>query len=455
MCLVYEGDFAEGKREGREGTEYQAINGQMVQVYEGEWRANKRHGQGRELPHYDSSTGQQILEYKGDWMDGKRHGKGEELTDGKVIYKGGWADGEKNGDGVATGMRWEQNYRYHGPTRDGKAQGEDGELRDGNDRVVYKGDWQDGKREGNGVECAMYRQKEVKVYEGEWRDNKRHGRGTEFHHEDGQLLYEGEWVNGQRTNIGEGRVGFMPLQDDKKKLVGYYHGETQHGVPNGKGELRYGINVVYKGDWQDGKRNGKGVEYAMHSQKMVKAYEGEWRDNIRHGRGTELRHEDGQLIYEGEWANGEKTKRGKGKVGFMELEGDQGQVLGDYHGETQNGQPNGEGEIRDGNNVVYKGGWKNGKQHGQGKAYYGYGGGPMLWFEGEWREGLAHSGTLFPDGHWSAYKNPDGTPYCPITPIRWQDGQKIPDRDLDGYGTKLYEWLQNQGLSGYFPADAF
>jgi len=228
-------------------------------------------------------------------------------------------------------------------------------------------------------------------------------------------------------------VGSLTWEDDPEyhsqplnERYRIYDGQKLNGQPHGSGTVRKpGGSVVFSGDWQHGKR---------------------------HGRGTEFRG-DGQLVYDGEWANGEKTNRGEGKVGFMELRDDKGQLVGYYHGETQDGQPNGEGELRDGrNNAVYKGGWKNGKQHGQGRAYYdGYG--PVLWFDGEWREGLAHSGTLFPDGDWSGVKKADGSPLYPITPIQWQAGHKLPSTDLVG-GYKLHKWLQYRGVSGYFPAGA-
>jgi len=77
----------------------------------------------------------------------------------------------------------------------------------------------------------------------------------------------------------------------------------------------------------------------------------------------------------------------------------------------------------------------------------------VLCFEGDWWEGLAHSGTLFPDGDWSGVKKADGSPLYPITPIQWQAGHKLPSTDLVG-GYKLHKWLQYRGVSGYFPAGA-
>jgi len=78
----------------------------------------------------------------------------------------------------------------------------------------------------------------------------------------------------------------------------------------------------------------------------------------------------------------------------------------------------------------------------------------VLCFEGDWWEGLAHSGTLFPDGDRCGLKNADGIPRYPITPIRWQAGQKIPNTDLCGWGYALHQCLRDQGVSGYFPAGA-
>mmetsp|Transcript_18172 Transcript_18172/g.51713 ORF Transcript_18172/g.51713 Transcript_18172/m.51713 type:complete len:262 (-) Transcript_18172:164-949(-) len=129
---------------------------------------------------------------------------------------------------------------------------------------------------------------------------------------------------------------------------------------------------------------------------------------------------------------------------------------GVYHGQLMGGQPHGSGTLcTQIGRVIYSGDWQHGKRHGQGKAYYDIGYGPVLWFDGEWREGLAHIGTLFLDGDCYAAKKADGIPRCPITPIRWQAGQKIPNINLvPGGGWKLHQLLQDRGVSEYFPAGA-
>ncbi|CEM31529.1 unnamed protein product [Vitrella brassicaformis CCMP3155] len=426
---LYEGQWADGKRHGK-GKEYAPCQvydqqgGQMgtkiCLVYEGDWQVGKREGQGSECQAID---GRMAKAYEGGWKNNKRHGHGTELShDGELMYEGEWANGEKTNRGKAKAgfMQLKDDYGqwlgyyYHGETQDGQPNGE-GELRDGRSNVIYKGEWKDGKRHGRGNEYApcqvlnqqrsQYETKICVVYEGDFVDGKQHGEGEEL--TAAKVTYKGVWVNGVKK--GDGVATGMPWEEYYYHGPGhsYYHGETQDGKPDGKGELRDTSNrVVYKGEWKNGKP---------------------------HCRGTEFRH-DGELMYEGEWANGTKTNRGEGKVGDMELKDDNGQHLGYYFGETRDEQPNGEGELRYRSSVVYKGTWKNGKRHGQGKAYYTIGYGPVLWLDGEWTENKAQNGTLFPDGTYGG-ENHDGSPMYPTKPIRWEAGQKLDDWDLGADAT--------------------
>ncbi|CEM02612.1 unnamed protein product [Vitrella brassicaformis CCMP3155] len=292
-------------------------------------------------------------------------------------------------------------------------------------------------------------------------------------HRDLLGMYYGSVVNG----LPDG-AGLLRSFDEQEMR---YEGEWRNGKYHGKGK-EYGpgvvrtkeggdeakICVVYDGDFVDGKREGRGTKYQAYNGGMVKLYEGEWKDNQWHGEGDEYQH--GTLVYRGGWANGKRHGQGEefinDKVTYRGewVNGEKnGAVVATgmlwevhfYHGPTLDGRPHGEGELRDGNNKpIYKGEWKSGKRHGQAKAYYHFDG-PMLWFDGEWREGLARSGTLFPDGTWRGGKKADGSPEYPITPIRWQAGQDVPETDLRGVGGwKLHWWLQNRGVSRYFPAGA-
>ncbi|CEM15753.1 unnamed protein product [Vitrella brassicaformis CCMP3155] len=410
--------------------------------YHGTVQNEKPHGFG-----LLSTADRKVKRYEGDWQDGKYDGYGIVFDEhsGETTYEGDFKDGKKHGKGKEYASFETRNQQRQMETKM---------------CLVYEGDFADGKRQGQmGTEYKALDGRMVKVYEGEWRDNKRHGQGRELPHYDSStrqhiLEYTGSWVNGKR------------------------HGEGE--------ELSRG-KVTYKGGWAGGEKKGNGTAGGMELRddrgQRLGYYHGPTLDGRPHGRGTELQQNDGQLLYEGEWANGEKTYRGKGKVGFMELKDDKGRWQGHYyHGETQDGQPNGEGEVRYRSLVVYKGGFKDGKRHGKGEELTGgkvtYEGGwedgekkgdgvatGMPWEQnfyhltgsqmergncetaatesstrasgrtaitkaashmGEWREGLSHSGTLFPDGIYDGRKNADGTPKYPIKPIRWQAGQKIP-----------------------------
>ncbi|CEL92144.1 unnamed protein product [Vitrella brassicaformis CCMP3155] len=194
---------------------------------------------------------------------------------------------------------------------------------------------------------------------------------------------------------------------------GMYHGNVRNKMPHGEGTLRTmdGQDSLYEGHWADGKRHGKGKEYAP-----CQVYNQQQRQLIQ----TKM-----CLVYEGDFVEGKRE-----------------------------GQKGTEYKALDGRMVkLYEGEWKDNRRHRQGKAYYWWGG-SVLWFDGEWREGLAKSGTLFPDGTASGWKKADGSTKYPVKPIRWQAGQKIPNRNVPGYGEPLHQLLEDQDVSGYFPAGA-
>mmetsp|Transcript_27686 Transcript_27686/g.79655 ORF Transcript_27686/g.79655 Transcript_27686/m.79655 type:complete len:221 (+) Transcript_27686:164-826(+) len=160
-------------------------------------------------------------------------------------------------------------------------------------------------------------------------------------------------------------------------------------------------------------------------------YHGNVRNKMPHDEGT-LRTLDGQnSLYEGQWADGKRHGKGKEYATCQVLDQQGGQMGTKMC-------------------LVYEGDWQVGKREGQGQAYYQYDG-PVLWFDGEWREGLANSGMLFPDGTYYGGKHADGTPKGPITPIRWREGEGVPKIVP---GVHLHQWLQCRGVSAYLPAAA-
>jgi uncharacterized protein (TIGR02145 family) len=92
----------------------------------------------------------------------------------------------------------------------------------------------------------------------------------------------------------------------KGSADGYYEGERNSaGNQHGFGTKYYSANDkngmnIYVGEWNNGKRNGKGkLEW-----KNGASYDGEWKDGDRHGKGI-YTNDDG-LYYKGKWANDEE-----------------------------------------------------------------------------------------------------------------------------------------------------
>ena len=131
------------------------------------------------------------MRYEGEWKADKRHGQGTAYSsdDGSVIYKGEWQDDKRHGQGI---YYWINGARYEGEWNDDKLHGQGTSFRpDGS--VLYKGEFKDGKRHGQGT---LYRADGSVVYKGEWKDNKQHGQGTSYG-ADGSEEYRGKWKNDQ------------------------------------------------------------------------------------------------------------------------------------------------------------------------------------------------------------------------------------------------------------------
>ena len=203
---------------------------------------------------------------------------------GKRVYEGGWKGDMKSGfvrDGK--GIEYEKDGEtalYSGQWKSGKRDGKGTEYRDGH--ALYTGEWKNGMRNGKGKE--MDESGRV-VFVGEWKDGK--GKGKEMD-ADGNGMYEGEWWNGKRNGVGEVLKG--------TRWVGYWKDGKMNGMEYEKdenGAMKRGClfeNGVMKRVVQefDG---GKMVEYDENGRKV---YEGEYKGNVekgfvREGFGKEFR----------------------------------------------------------------------------------------------------------------------------------------------------------------------
>ena len=76
---------------------------------------------------------------------------------------------------------------------------------------------------------------------------------------------------------------------------------------NGKGK-KYNLlngNLIFEGEFKNGKINGKGIEY--NKDNGLVEFEGEYLNGEKHGIGKEYK--NGNLIFEGYFQNGKKLYR--------------------------------------------------------------------------------------------------------------------------------------------------
>ena len=153
--LVFEGEYLNGKRNGK-GKEYDHIIKNKV-VFEGEYRNGKRNGKGKKYNLINK------LQFEGEYLNDKRNGKGKEYDiDGKLRF-----EGEYLNDNKLFGIQYDTNnnilYNLNKKDRLVKEY-------DYNDKIIFKGELKDGKR---------------------------NGKGKEFYN-DGKLKFEGKYLNGKK-----------------------------------------------------------------------------------------------------------------------------------------------------------------------------------------------------------------------------------------------------------------
>ena len=229
----------------------------------------------------------------------------------------------------------------------------------------------------------MYLSDKYIIYE---ENNKMKEYGRKF----GELLYEGEYLNGKRNGKGKEFHFFGKLEFEGEYLNGKRHGKGREYNDFGR--------LIFEGEYLNDERNGKGKEYDL--DKLV--FEGEYLNDKRNGKGKEF-YEEGKLKFEGEYINDKEwigTRydkngnilyklnndiNGKGK------EYDQGKLR--FEGEYLNGKRNGKGrEYNNYGRLIFEGEYLNDKRNGKGKEYDNNG---QLLFEGNYFEDYEWIGTRY------------------------------------------------------------
>ena len=160
---------------------------------------------------------------------------------------------------------------------------------------------------------------------------------------------------GELTKLDKKKVSleFQEGQYDGEVIINTVRGADQ-SILDGLGVFSYKDGSVYKGQWKDGKREGKGKM----TDDNGTIYEGEWKNDRYHGKGR-LTDNRNETIYEGEWQN--DRYHGKGKM----TDNKKGTI---YEGEWKNDNKEGKGKMTDNKNgTIYEGEWKNGNKEGKGK----------------------------------------------------------------------------------------
>ena len=153
-----------------------------------------------------------------------------------------------------------------------------------NGKIIYEGDFIDGKFQGNG----KYIYDNGELYLGQWKNGFRNGKGT-YCYKNGNIMYIGDWINDKYEGTGR-----YILENGE-----FYVGQWKNGFRNGKGTYCYNNgNIMYVGDWVNDKYEGTG-KYIWENGEF---YIGQWKNGLKHGKGT-LYFKDGNVMYEGYYIN--------------------------------------------------------------------------------------------------------------------------------------------------------
>ena len=318
--IIYEGQYLNGKKHGK-CLEY---NKNYYLTFYGEYKNGKKHGKGKEFNNYS-------IKFDGEYFDGKRwNGKGYD-REGNIIYE------LKNGKGYVI------DYFY------------DGWLK-------YEGEYLYGERNGKGKEY----QGNKLIFDGEYLNGKRHGRGKEYDN-DNFLRFEGEYLYDQKIRGKEYLKGKLEYSGD------YLFNRKFNGV----GFDKYG-NIIYR------LKNGSGKVKEYHRNGNL-IFEGEYLNGQKNGYGKEYNSE-GKLIYEGKYLNGLELKPDK-MIYFFSLFLSNNKIKNNQKFKKEKKK-----EYYDKGALRYEGEYLNGKWHGRGKRYKENG---KLEFDGEYCNDFPKKGKLY------------------------------------------------------------
>ena len=384
--------------------------------YVGEFKNNKRHGQGTyiyaggaiesgiwengklldvdvsKLPDCKSSstyrhncfgtyTHADGDKYVGEFKDNKGHGQGAYNYVNGDKFVGEYKDGKRHGQGAYT---FASGNKFVGEWKNGKRHGQGAYTFASGDK--YVGEWKNGKRHGQGT----YTYASGSKYVGEFKNNEYNGQGT-FTFASGNK-YAGEFKSDKRH--GQGTYTYV----DGAKYVGEFKSDKY----NGQGAYTYASGNKYVGEFKNNEYNGQGTYIFTSGNKYV----GEFKSDKYNGQGTFTF--AGGAIESGIWENGKLLDVDVSKLPDCKSSstykhnciGTYTYVDGDkYVGEFKNNKRHGQGTYTFASGSKYVGEFKNSNYNGQGT--YTYADGDKYF--GEYKNGKKHGQGIFTFGHSSEW----------------------------------------------------
>jgi hypothetical protein len=149
--------------------------------YVGEWKDNKKHGQG--TYYYLANNENKNDKYSGEYKDGEMHGQGTYIYADGDKYVGEFKDSKRNGYFIVT---YKTGDRYEGEFIDDKRSGQGTYTFPNGEK--YVGEFKDGLSSGQGTFTWADGTKDV----GEFRNDKLNGFAIRYD-KNGNILKEGIW----------------------------------------------------------------------------------------------------------------------------------------------------------------------------------------------------------------------------------------------------------------------
>ena len=288
-----------------------------------------------------------------------------------------------------------------------------------NGEMIFEGKYVNGKRKGIGKE---YDYNGSLIFEGKYRNGKRNGKGKEYN-EDGKLIFEGEYLNGKRNGKGKeydnyGNIKFEGEYLDGNKLIGKEYGKK-----------RKNFNVI----------NDKKKLYNKYNENNTLKFKNSYINGLIQGKGKQY-YGNGKIKFEGEYLFSKKwnEKDNDKDKNIYDLYIDYNSIFTYYNKylyklEGQNSNETIEGKIKEfyfNSKILIKGYYLNAKKNGKGKHYNIDG---NLDFEGEYLYNRKRKGKEY-------YKNGK---------LRFE-GEYLYDKKWSGKGydiegNKIYELINGNG----------